>query len=174
MQLRLYSDRAAQMLHLSPHLWGDTLIMPCDVETQPLWLQVVVSVYYPDACHKLVVAPDAQRALYIQPEALEGLRISPDAVKHLRDQGYAEVALAIAPDASVIVRLSTENFAEKQLMIGDQARARIRLLPDGSAELSVDQDAAIRVGESLEGEKALEVKPDATVTIKLDLCDEDE
>ena len=169
MELRTYSDRTSQALHLSPDLWGDALITTSDRETQPLWLQVYITVYYPDACRALQFGPDAFAALEVLPEMLAGLRIGPDAVRQLREEGYAEVALEIAQDATVVVEISTQGFAERALIIGMQAEATIRILEDGSAELTIDPDGTIKL-QAGGGSRTLRIGPDASVKIIVDVC----
>jgi hypothetical protein len=171
MELRTYSDRTSQALHLSPALWGDTLITTCDRETQPLWLQVVITVYYPDACRTLRFGPDATLLIDLLPEMLQDLRIGPDAVRQLQDEGYASVELAIGPDANVTVELSTTapGFAERKLVIGAQVEAHLQLLADGSAQICIEPDALAKL-EAGGGSRTLRIGPDAELKIILDIC----
>lgn len=169
MELRTYSDRTSQALHLSPYLWGDTLITTSDRETQPLWLQVVITVYYPDACRTLRFGPDASLLIDVLPEMLRDLRIGPDAVRQLQDEGYAEVELAIGPDATVMVEVSAVPAAERKLVIGAQVEAHLQLLPDGSAQISIEPDALAKL-EAGGGSRVLRIGPDAELKIILDIC----
>jgi hypothetical protein len=166
-ELRAYSDRTSQALHLSPYLWDDSLITASDRETQPLWLQVYITVYYPDACHALRLGPDASRPIGVLSNALQNLRIAPDAIRQLQDEGYAEVELAVGPDASYRIAISTST--QRTLNIGAQAEARLQVLADGSAQILIEPDALAEL-ESGEGRCALRIGPDAELQIVLDVC----
>lgn len=169
MELRTYSDRTCQALHLSPFLWGDSLITTSDRETQPLWLQVVITVYYPDACRTLRFGPDAGRLIDVLPEMLRELRIGPDAVRKLQDEGYADVELRIGPDATFTVTVSAAPFAERKLVIAAQVEAHLQIMADGSAQISIDPDALAKL-EAGGGSRVLRIGPDAELKIILDIC----
>lgn len=170
MELRAYSDRVSQVLHLNPYVWGDTLIAGSDRETQPLWLEVFVTIRLPDACHALRVGADATALLELLPDMLAELEIDPDAVRLLRCAGYAEVELRVGPDATATVQIAT-NSAERRLLMQPEAEARLQVRPDGTARLHVRPDASAQLlGSGCH--KRLQVQPDAAIHIVLDVCDD--
>ena len=99
-ELRCYSDRQSQALHIGPTITGLTLFSSGDLECQPLFLRVVRKV---DAELILKLAPELAAALILAPEATQVVRLSPELIQTLRLSPELAQVLTVDPEAANII-----------------------------------------------------------------------
>jgi hypothetical protein len=171
MQLYGFSDHESQLLPLSPNLYTWTMVSPGDLETQPLWLRVVIPEAIPDACRTLVIGPDASAYLEVPADADPTLLIRPDADAELHDDALAEILLRIAADAEVTMDLQLED-AGVMLSLKPDADAALEIASDCSILLSMGADASATLADEGPTEMELDIGADAHTFLDVEACEE--
>ena len=93
MELYCYSDHESQALHLGPLLTSGFMVSSGDLETQPLFLELVFLEVLPDACHLLDIGPDAITLLRVPPNAQFAIRLQPQAQASILYEDFGRINL---------------------------------------------------------------------------------
>jgi len=99
-ELRCYSDKSSQALHIGPTITGLTLFSSGDLECQPLFLRVVRKI---DVDILLRLAPELAQVLMLAPELTQTLTLSPELIETLRLAPELQQVLTADPEAANIV-----------------------------------------------------------------------